>query len=121
MTAVSTFKDLLKRYAEGDRDFVGSELDSDPDNDLSGVTLDGADLSKSWIIASFCRARLRDVKFREGNVKTCDFSQADLTDADLTDSALCATTFNVARLDKARFEGASYHSHKLQAGELPNW
>jgi hypothetical protein len=40
-----SFRELLDRYQGGERNFADSELDADPDNDLSGVCLDGANLS----------------------------------------------------------------------------
>lgn len=121
MPAVTSFRELLERYQQGQRDFAGSELDGDPENDLSGVCLDGIDLSKSFIFAGFERASLRDARFVGANVKTCDFSGADLTAADFSNAALCATTFLGAQLAGARFTGAFYHSHVLKQGERPDW
>ncbi len=121
MGLATNFRDLLDRYALGERDFAGSELDSDPDNDLRGAQLDGIDLSQSFIFASFRGASLKGARFRAANVKTCDFKEADLTGADFSEAALCATEFGGAQMLDARFEGAYYHSSTLQAGELPNW
>ncbi len=121
MVAVTSFRDLLERYRRGERDFAESELDADPANDLSGVCLNGVDLSRSFVVANFRGGSLRGVQFRGANVKTCKFAGADLTGADFTDAALCATTFGGARLEGARFGGAFYHSHLLDAGELPDW
>jgi uncharacterized protein YjbI with pentapeptide repeats len=116
-----TFRELLDRYGRGERDFAGSELDQDPDWNLSGVCLDGADLSRSFIVANFRGASLQDARFIEANVKTCDFRDADLRGADFTDAALCATEFGGAKMDGAKFEGASVHSHTLKHGETPDW
>jgi uncharacterized protein YjbI with pentapeptide repeats len=119
MASVSTFHDLAARYQQGERDFAGSELDSDPDNDLSGLCLDGADLSKSSVVATFCGCSLRGAKFRQSNVKTCDFTQADLTDADFSGAALCGGIFTGARMENACFEGAYNHSYVFKPGETP--
>lgn len=116
-----TFRELLDRYGRGERDFVGSELDEDPQNDLSGVCLDGADLSRAFIIASLRATSLRDVRFIGANVKTCDFRDADLRGADFTGAALCATEFTGAKLDGAKFAGSSIHSYTLKEGEKPDW
>jgi uncharacterized protein YjbI with pentapeptide repeats len=114
-----TYKELLARYAADERNFAGSDLDDDPEFDLSGVCLDGIDLSRSFLVASFRGASLRRASFHESNIKTCDFSGADLTDADFTGAGLCAAEFESARLDGARFEGAYIHSHTFKAGERP--
>src|SRR5262245_50250077 len=117
----STFRELLERYQRGERDFSGAELDEDPDNDLSGVCLDGADLSRSYLVVSFRGASLRGVNFHEANVKTCDFRDANLRGADFTGAALCAASFKGARMEEAKFAGAFFHSYTLREGEQPDW
>jgi uncharacterized protein YjbI with pentapeptide repeats len=114
-----TFAELRARYAAGERDFVQSELDEDPDHDLSGTCLEGADLSRSFIVASFRGARLRNAKFVDANVKTCDFRDADLTGADFSGAALYDAEFRGANLDGATFAGASAHAHVLGPTEKP--
>jgi uncharacterized protein YjbI with pentapeptide repeats len=121
MKPLRTFRELLDRYSRGERVFAGSELDEDPDNDLRGVCLDNADLSRSFIIADFRGASLRNTRFSHANVKTCDFRDADLRGADFTGAALCSTEFSGAKLDGARFAGACYHSYTLQEGDRPDW
>jgi uncharacterized protein YjbI with pentapeptide repeats len=121
MPAVFTFQALRAAYQAGERDFVESDLDTDPDHDLSGMCLDGIDLSKSWVVASFRGASLRNAKFCAANIKTCDFTEADLTGADFSGAGLCAATFVGAKMDNARFEGAYYHSSEFKAGELPDF
>ncbi|MBL9186404.1 MAG: pentapeptide repeat-containing protein [Opitutaceae bacterium] len=116
-----SFKELLSRYADGERNFVGADLDEDSDNDLSGACLDGIDLSRSFVVASFRRARLRGAVFREANVKTCDFSGADLTGADFRGAALCSTKFAGSIGDGVRLAGAFYHSHEFKDGDPLDW
>ena len=41
---VITFAELLNRYQAGERSFAESDLDNDPDYDLSGQCLDGINL-----------------------------------------------------------------------------
>ena len=123
MTATNpilTFDDVLRRYASGERDFTELDLDTPPCRELNGVCLDGADFSRSFIVASFQNARLRGAKFVNANVKTCDFRNADLRDADFSGAALCGTEFSGARLDGAHFGGAYYHSHEYQEGDIPD-
>jgi len=116
-----TFRELLERYQSGERDFAGSNLDEDPNNDMSGECLDQADLSESFIVANFCDASLRNVRFVRANVKTCDFRDADLRGADFSGAALCSTNFLGAILDDTRFGGAFAHSHVFKDGEKPWW
>ncbi|HVS36330.1 MAG TPA: pentapeptide repeat-containing protein [Gemmataceae bacterium] len=121
MNGATSFRELLDRYQRGERDFAESDLDTDTANDLRGACLDGIDLSRSYVVASFRGARLRGAVFRGANVKTCDFSGADLTGADFCEAALCATTFAGAQMQDAQFGGAFYHSYRLQPGEQPDW
>jgi uncharacterized protein YjbI with pentapeptide repeats len=121
MSAAASFRELLDRYGRGERDFAESDLDTDPANDLSGVNLEGIDLSRSYVVANFRGACLRGAVFRGANVKTCDFSGADLTGADFSEAALCGTTFAGTEMRGSQFGGAFYHSYRLQPGEQPDW
>jgi len=121
MNSPRTFCELLDRYHRGERVFVGSELDQDPQADLGGICLDGLDLSKACVAASFQGASLRRARFVGANLKTCDFKSADLTDANFTGAALCATDFRGAKLDGVTFTGASFHSRVPRDGEKPDW
>jgi len=114
-----SFHELIERYRQGERNFADSELDADSNNDLSGICLDGADLSRSYIAANFRNARLRGVRFKDANLKTCDFSEADLRAADFRGAALCSTSFHLAKLEGADFTGAFVHSHVFKTGECP--
>ena len=121
MKPPQTFRELVVRYASGERDFSGSELDGDPDDDLSNAGLDGVDLSQSFLIARLRGASLRNARFVAANVKGSDFGGADLTGADFTGAALSGTSFRGAKLDGTRFAGAVYYSLVLQADDRPDW
>ena len=111
----TTVEELLARYAAGERYFVGAELD-EPRVDMSGVVLDGADLSACWFMTSFRNASLKDTKFCRANVKCCDFSGADLSNADFSEAALEATVWDGAVLAGARFGDVSlYGAHLTEA------
>ena len=120
MAVVQTWPELLDLYARGERDFAESELDNEPYGDLQGLVLDDADLSRSFIVASFRGASLRQARFVDSNVKTCDFRDADLSGADFSGAALCSTQFTGAIMTGTVFTGASIHSHVLGEGETPN-
>jgi uncharacterized protein YjbI with pentapeptide repeats len=120
MRPPTSFLELVERYQGGERYFAEAELDTDPNNDMSNARLDGADLSRSFVIASFRGASLQGTCFREANVITCDFCGADLRGADFRGAALCASSFGGAKMEGARFDGAYFHSHILESGETPN-
>jgi len=116
-----TFRELLQRYQQGEREFADSVLDADPDNDLSGVCLDGVDLSDSEVIAIFRGASLRGARFVAADVRCCDFRDADLRGADFTEAVLCATEWSGSKLDGARFARAAIHSYRFKEDEQPHW
>lgn len=113
----TTVDELLARYATGERDFVGAELD-ESHVDMSGVVLDGADLSACWFMTSFRNASLKDTKFCHANVKCCDFSGADLRNADFSEAALEATIWDGAILAGARFGNVSLYGAHLTEAEF---
>lgn len=121
MSLPKTFRELLARYKNGERDFSGAELDQDSEDALVDVCLDGAKFSNAIVVASFHGASLRSVCFRNCNLKTCDFRDADLTGADFSGAALCGTLFAGANVNDAQFESAFYHTRVLARGEKPNW
>ena len=114
-----SFAELLSRYAKGERDFHEADLDTEPDNNLGGKSLDGVDLSRSYVVANFRNASLRGARFCGANLKTCDFGGADLRDADFTGAALCSANFDGANLERAKFAGANVHSYIFEEGETP--
>jgi uncharacterized protein YjbI with pentapeptide repeats len=121
MPSSKSFHELVASYQQGERDFQGSVLDKDPNNNLSGACLDGIDLSHSSVVADFRGASLRAARFCNANLKTCDFRDADLTNAVFTGAALCATTFVSSILSGTDFDGPCYHSYVMRQGEHPNW
>ncbi len=109
---------IIKRYLTGERDFTALDLDRDF-SDFSGISLAGADFSRSFIIASFRGCNLAGVNFSNANVKTCDFSYANLEGACFEDSAIDGAIFTGANLDSASFIGASEQGFVYSLGEKP--
>ncbi len=104
---VTSFTELISRYAAGERDFRESELDAEV-GDLRGLDFSGADFSGSFIVADFRLCNLQGTQFQNANVKTCDFRGADLRNSDFRHSALDGTEFENAILDGCRFAGLEF-------------
>jgi uncharacterized protein YjbI with pentapeptide repeats len=91
-------KELLRRYAAGERDFHDANL-SGADlriADLSGARLSGADLRE---------ADLTDANLRTANLRTANLSGAKLGGADLTDANLSGARLSRANLSRAYLIG----------------
>lgn len=118
MSIMLSSDEILLKYAQGERDFTGLELDSHEIN-LDACVLDNAVFSKSFIVASFVGASLKAAKFEDANVKTCNFSGANLHSASFRGAAIDAAMFTGATLENADFEGASEQSYIYAKNELP--
>lgn len=121
-------KELLARYAAGERDFPEADLRVDDFRgadlrsadlrlanlvranftganlayaDLSGANLDGADLSSTLYCARLVGANLRGAKFRGANLGNASLSEANLRGADLRGANLSGADLRKATLFEA--------------------
>ena len=121
-TPPASREELLKRYAEGERDFPDIDLS---EMNLSGVTLDGASFAPfSWFFDStFDGASLIGTCFRECNVKCASFSDANLTRASFELAAIESIDLEGAITEGAIFLGASAYGYTIESpNELqPSW
>lgn len=102
-------KELLARYAAGERKFIGADLNG---ADLSDANLSEADLT--------C-VNLRNANLRNANLSNaimiCDLSAADLSNANLSGATLCANLID-ADLSNANLSGANLSAAKLVFAKL---
>jgi hypothetical protein len=98
-------KELLRRYAAGERGFDGVRLRGETlrEEDLSGVSLRHADLSSADLVkARLDGADLEGANLRGANLGSTSFRGANLREADLRDSN-ARSAFEGAALAGARF------------------
>ncbi|MCS6815312.1 MAG: pentapeptide repeat-containing protein [Cyanobacteria bacterium] len=91
-----TSEDLLRRYAAGERDFRGIELQG---ANLEGANLQGANLQQAVLCLS-------------------NLSQSNLTDADLSYANLVGADLMHVCADRARFTGAKILGADLRGSSL---
>jgi len=99
-------KELLERYADGERDFEGVNLSGVimKNSDLTGINLKGAILSQSNLEkVTLNDANLNQCSFREARLSTVDFWDADLSEADFSGAYLYRVIFARANLKKTNF------------------
>ncbi len=114
-----SLEELLRRYANGERQFPGTDL---CEVDFSGVVLDGASFERlSWFFdAKFDGASLRGTSFRECNVKCASFKNADLSGASFALAAVESIDLHGAILVGTDFLGATFYGCTIEGtDELP--
>jgi uncharacterized protein YjbI with pentapeptide repeats len=101
-----TAKELLERYATGERDFTRVKI-SGSEEMLEGACLRGINLSDSRIDnLSFIGANLSSAVFRNTILWQTDFSKADLNGANLSGADLFQANFSGANLSEADLSGS---------------
>jgi hypothetical protein len=114
-------EELVRRYAEGERNFPNTELS---ESNLSGLTLDGASFDRfSWFFDSnFEGASLVGVSFRLCNLKCASFRGANLTGASFELAAIESIVLEGAQLSGSKFLGATFYGYSIKnADERPWW
>ncbi|MEH2088639.1 pentapeptide repeat-containing protein [Nostoc sp.] len=114
--------ELLKRYANGERDFSGADLrgiklygSQGKEIDLSGANFSGANLEGAILShvnldnANFSHTNLKEVRMN-GKINNTDFSGADLTNAHI----------GASRINGAKFRGANLTNVDFGANGLGN-
>jgi uncharacterized protein YjbI with pentapeptide repeats len=91
-----TAEELLKRYADGERDF--SEVD----------------LSKAWLIGVL----LEDIVFDKAILKDTRFNRSILTRASFRGADLEGAEFCMSGLEQADFRGANLRNSRIEEAEL---
>lgn len=112
--------EILRRYKSGERDFRGLEIDDASDlASFRAAKLDGADFSRSAIVADFTQSSLRGCRFVGANIKTCAFDAADLSRCDFSGAAIDSATFGSALMEGASFAGATAYGNVLGETDRP--
>ena len=101
-TNLATF--VLGKYKEGQRYFENIDMqdESFDDENLEGITFENCSL-----YISFQRTNLRNAKFKNGGIKTCDFRDADLTNAHFENVAIESAQFAGSKIEGIYFDNNS--------------
>ncbi|MEG4322878.1 MULTISPECIES: TerD family protein [unclassified Microcoleus] len=117
-----TAQDFLKRYNEGERDFVGINLAG---VDLSGKTLKSpislsqANLSNANLSnANLQGANLIGANLQGANLKSINLQQADLIQANMKRANLTKANLNYARLIQSNLSQAKLSETQLNSANL---
>ena len=99
-----TLKELLEKYAAGERDFRGVDLSEEVLSwlNLRGADLRGANLSR----ANLNWSDLTGADLRSANLTGADLNWTNLSQADLREANLCAASMSATALHGADWSGA---------------
>jgi hypothetical protein len=111
-----TTEELISRYAGGERDFRGSNLE---DANLEGANLEGANLEDANLKdANLKDANLIGANLQGANLEGADLFLANLEGANLEGANLEGADFTRANLDRAILKGASLEGANLEWADL---
>jgi uncharacterized protein YjbI with pentapeptide repeats len=118
---VMTTEELLERYAAGERDFSGVEIDSARLNDaklsginLSGAILFGAELNRANLSgANLSRANLGSAWLEGANLRRANLSHAIISEGVLVESILVGADLSFADLTECPLSDADLTGAKL--------
>ena len=109
---------ILEAYKNGKRYFT--ELDLMCEN-FDDQCLQDIVFEKCFLYSSFRRANLRNAKFINGNIKTCDFREADLTNAHFENVAIEGAQFARSITDGIYFDKNWAYGGEVTQADFEDW
>lgn len=118
MNKTNFAESILEKYRNGQRHFIDLDLENESfdDQDLRDVVFENC-----FLYSSFRRANLRNSKFINGNIKTCDFREADLTNAHFENLAVESSQFARAKIDGIFFDNNWAYGQKVTRADFDKW
>ncbi len=111
---------ILIEYRNGKRYFADIDIDIDSES-FDDQNLQDIVFEKCFFYLSFRRANLKNAKFINCNIKTCDFREADLTNAHFENLSVEGTQFARAKVDGIFFDNNWAYGQKVTQAEFDDW
>jgi len=118
MNKTNLAESILEQYRNGQRYFTDLDLENESFDDQD---LQDAVFENCCLYSSFRRTNLRNVKFINGNIKTCDFREADLTNAHFENLAVESSQFARAKIDGIYFDNNWAYGQKVTKADFDKW
>lgn len=118
MNRTNFAKDILEQYRKGQRYFVDLELENES---FDYQNLQNIVFENCFLYSSFRGANLRNAKFINGNIKTCDFRDADLTNAYFENLTVESSQFSGAKTDGIYFDNNWAYGHSVTRADFDKW
>jgi uncharacterized protein YjbI with pentapeptide repeats len=109
---------ILEQYRNGKRYF--SDLDLEKES-FDYQNLQDVVFENCFLYSSFKGTNLRNAKFINGNIKTCDFRDADLTNAHFENLAVESAQFARAKTEGIYFDNNWAYGQKVTRADFDAW
>ena len=109
---------VLEKYQQGQRYFQDLDMKNES---FEGQNLEGITFEDCSLYVSFRRANLRNAKFINGGIKTCDFREADLTNAKFENLCVESSQFARAKTENTYFDNNSAFGQNVTQADFENW
>ena len=118
MNKTNLAEKILEQYLNGERYFVDLDLENEC---FDNQNLQDAVFENCFLYSSFRGANLKNAKFINGNIKTCDFSNADLTNAYFENLAVEGSLYTGAKTDGIYFDNNWAYGQKVTRVDFDEW
>lgn len=115
---MKTAEEIIEAYKNGQRYFVDVEMENE---NFDGQNLEGIIFENCFLYSSFRKANLKNAKFINGNVKTCDFTGANLTNAHFENVSVEGVLFNGAKKDGVYFDNNWCYGNRVTQKHFEDW
>ena len=109
---------VLERYGLGQRYFENLDIENESfeEQNLEDIVFEHCSL-----YISFRKANLRNAKFLNGGIKTCDFREADLTNARFENVCVESSQFARAKTVGIYFDNNSAYGQNVSQADFDKW
>ena len=109
---------VLEQYRLGQRYFENLDMENES---FEGQNLEDIVFEDCSLYISFRKANLRNAKFLNGGVKTCDFREADLTNARFENVCIESAQFARSKTDGIYFNDNSSYGQNVTQADFDEW
>ena len=109
---------VLEQYRLGQRHFENLDMENES---FEGQNLEDIVFEDCSLYVSFRKANLRNSKFLNGGIKTCDFREADLTNATFENVCIESAQFARSKTDGIYFNGNSSYGQNVTQADFDEW
>jgi uncharacterized protein YjbI with pentapeptide repeats len=109
---------VLEEYKKGQRYFANLDMENES---FEGQNLEDIVFEDCSLYISFRGANLRNAKFLNGGIKTCDFREANLTNTRFENVCIESAQFARAIIDGIYFDNNSSYGQNVTQADFDNW